>query len=431
MSTGNVISVDLIVVVFSAWVLLHLPGKSLYHPAVMYWLFHVAVVTSRLWLWHYGIWTVGEFLLQTDLDLVRAGIASDLGLLFFVLGAIIGSLGPIRLGPSEGMDDRFRRAVWTTAPFFAVVGIYAIMRWSPLAGRLAMTGVWSSAQSTMTWLFQVCVLLREQTRSVVSRRLFGLAVILLLFLQIANGTRANFVLSVLLLVVIALLRRGQRWPTLKQTCALAATAIFFFFAKPFAGTLVASGSLQQAVLAVSVYSGGSGIALDFEFLDMQAAYMKNILAYGKYLWGRPYLASLVFFVPLAWWASKPSIVAYRFLYSTPEIPISTYGITPNLVGDLYVNFGYLGVTLGMILLALLLTRIYRICASSQAGLARQVWLAVMVVSLVQVYRDGLSSLVLWPFLWFLPLTASALLGLILRDRRVRVSSDSASRGRVT
>jgi oligosaccharide repeat unit polymerase len=280
----------------------------------------------------------------------------------------------------------------------------------------------------MTWLLQVCVLLRELTGSEVSRRLLSLSIVLLLLLQVVNGTRANFVLSVLLLVVVTLLRRGQRWPTPKQSIALIATAGFFFVAKPFARTLMTSGSLWQAYNAALVYSGTQGIALDFQFLDMQAAYMKTILAYGDHLWGRPYLASLVFFIPRAWWATKPSLVEYRSLFSTAEIPISTYGITPNLVGDLYVNFGYVGVALGMLLLATLLTRLYRACASPQAGLARQMLLAVIAVSLVQVYRDGLSSLVLWPFLWFLPLTTNALLGLNLRSRRDRVPSDVTSRG---
>jgi hypothetical protein len=122
MSTDSVIIFDLIVVAFTAWVLLHLSGKSLYHPGFMYWLFHVAVVTSRLWLWHSGIWTQGQLLPLTDLDLAKAAVASDIGLLFFAIGMIVGSLGSIlqikcwcgrSVQESGADDDAVLRCDWS------------------------------------------------------------------------------------------------------------------------------------------------------------------------------------------------------------------------------------------------------------------------------------------------------------------------------
>src|SRR5205085_7239525 len=87
------------------------------------------------------------------------------------------------------------------------------------------------------------------------------------------------------------------------------------------------------------------------------------------------------------------------------------------LGESYVNFGYLGVVIIPLLLAYVLGRVYfHAYRSNYFTIARLSYLLI-ACNLIQVYRDGLVSLVVFTWVNMMPLMVIVLLHYILPSRR--------------
>lgn len=77
--------------------------------------------------------------------------------------------------------------------------------------------------------------------------------------------------------------------------------------------------------------------------------LEQIPIHHNYLYGSGYANSLLFFVPRALWPDKPVATSYTIsqLYLNVEDIYTNFGINP--VAELYANFGYLGIPIGMFL----------------------------------------------------------------------------------
>jgi hypothetical protein len=171
-----------------------------------------------------------------------------------------------------------------------------------------------------------------------------------------------------------------------------------------------------------------GQADDQQALDQTASAITLVDRAGKYYYGRPYLTLLVTPIPRQWWPEKPILSEHLKDFSTPSRPMFEMGMTPGYIGDLYLNFGYLGVLILSYFVAHWLGRAYfKAYRSNYFSVTRFVYL-IVACNLIQVYRDGLLSLVVFTLVNMMPLTIIAILHYVRpvsrpvrRNRRLRLA----------
>ena len=81
-------------------------------------------------------------------------------------------------------------------------------------------------------------------------------------------------------------------------------------------------------------------------------------------------------------------------------------MTSQLSGEAYVNFGWIGSAIIPFLYILGMQSIYRRVRDQEiTSVARWIYL-ILLISMVQVFRDGLVSLITFPCVMYLPMVAS-------------------------
>ena len=161
----------------------------------------------------------------------------------------------------------------------------------------------------------------------------------------------------------------------------------------------------------------SGQAADQEVLDQLASSLTLIDQAGRFYYGTTYLALVTSPIPRQWWPDKPGLADYQKDFSTPSRPMGEMGMIMTFIGEFYINFGYLGIVVMSYLTAYWLARGYfRAYRSDYSSVARFAYLLI-ACNLIQVYRDGLMSIVVYTTVNMMPLTIIVLLHLVSPVRR--------------
>jgi hypothetical protein len=85
------------------------------------------------------------------------------------------------------------------------------------------------------------------------------------------------------------------------------------------------------------------------------------------------------------------------------------GMVPTLSGESYVNFGWLGCFVIPFLYIQLLQAGYRRVKGDGIRSAERWLYLIFLVTMIQVFRDGMDAFLTYPFVAYLPLVAWALL----------------------
>ena len=92
------------------------------------------------------------------------------------------------------------------------------------------------------------------------------------------------------------------------------------------------------------------------------------------------------------------------------------GMITTFIGEFYINFGHLGIIVMSYLMAYWLARIYfRAYRAGYHSVLRFTYLLI-ACNLIQVYRDGLMSLLVFTLVNMMPLAVIVLLHLVKRRR---------------
>jgi hypothetical protein len=84
-------------------------------------------------------------------------------------------------------------------------------------------------------------------------------------------------------------------------------------------------------------------------------------------------------------------------------PIAITGMTPNLSGQGYMEFGWVGCAIIPFLYIYgMQTAFRRVSSLGITSVARWIYL-IFLATMLQVFRDGLSSVFVFPFMAYLPL----------------------------
>ena len=229
--------------------------------------------------------------------------------------------------------------------------------------------------------------------------------IYLLIMSIQGFDRFRVVIPVLLIVQD--LSRSTRLDgrRFERRVVLLALAALFYPLKDI-GNLVSAGANPADIVGNASQQLGevvTGSHPDQQFEDEYASALTLIDENGKYYYGTVYAPLVTLPIPRAWWPDKPSTADYLSDFSRPWRPMHEMGMIVTVLGEAYANFGYLGIVLVPGLLAYFLGLAYFAAyRRPYLSLARFAYLLV-AANLIQVWRDGLQSLVLFTLVNMMPL----------------------------
>jgi hypothetical protein len=402
------------------------------HPATIYLVFHLVVISARLVSLLFGastlfaVWAV-TFDPVTLEEIARAAMMADVALVMMTIAWLQAARAdwrhaatrpPIAAATVTLAPSRIWLVVAVAMPI-GIVGLVALARLPGIEGQQAELGVWGGSTwtaMTQTWagLSLVGLIYWYGFRWWLVAPLVGY-----LFVESYQGYhRFRLILPVIFLTLVYLDRRQRTWPSWRLATLVLVLGLIFFPLKTI-GQMAQGGASGSAITerAIDVVRAVvAGEHIDGLFLDQQAAALSLIDASGTVYYGSVYLPLLVVPVPRPWWPEKPGLAQHVFDISTPWRPMGPTGMVIGFLGEAYANFRLFGVVIIPYLLARALAAAhFRAYRSHYYSVARFAYLLI-ACTLIQVYRDGLISLVVFPVIYMMPLMAMVVLHVVAPAR---------------
>ncbi len=428
--------IDLTTVILAVVLLLRYGRLSHSHPATIYLFFHLYTFTSRLLGLFFGAETLfsefqGFFEVVTNGEIARAALLGDVALAMMTIAWIKASfddLKKVRRSPEllvEGQPNLSLRYIWMVVAIAFPVGLYGLLAFANLPGlpRVAEAlepGEWQ----TSSYLFILQVWAGLALVALIYWYGFRWWLLLpmsfyLLIMAYQGYHRFRVVIPALLLVQIFLDRRRLRWPPLYLSAVLVALMLIYFPLKSI-GHMAQEGESVGEIVMTSTATVNEALAAkapDQYFLDEFACGLSLMDDAGHYYYGSTYLALVTLPVPRQWWPDKPGLADYLQDISKPWRPMGDMGMIVTFLGESYVNFGYAGVVIIPLLLAYVLGRVYFYAYHSNYFTIARLSYLLIACNLIQVYRDGLVSIVVFTWVNMMPLMVIVLLHYISPSRR--------------
>ena len=416
---ATALTFDVVVLCVSSVALFMYGRLSALHPGSVYLFFHFYTVTLRL-----AALTLGAlpFLMPEPLsvdEIIRAALTFD--------AALVGATGVwLYLAGRESrrtsrisqrrcheallLSPRLVRIVAWPTILVGLIGLRFLRFSDPfsLAKNHASLGGWDSSSwvlQIVTWAQQGSLMLHY----VVGFQPLHVCLTVGLFALTMLST-ARYVLLVwgIFACYIVLSKKQLRWPPFRYAVGLLFIAVLWFPFKVVTASVWAGADARTVVSNVVDYftaAKSAGGTADTVFLDQAAVTMTLVDVHGELFYGKTFLPLLVSPVPRLWWPDKPHMNEYQHVISTPGRPMSTYGAITTLVGEGYANFWYVGGVLFPVLAAYLYGRAYFAAMGRPHNSVFRFLYLVMASMLIQVYRDGFVSTILFPFYAAMPMMA--------------------------
>lgn len=436
------ILLDFVVVASSIILLLRYARLSHSHPGTIYIFFHLYTFSFRLLGILFGASTLFSSLawlfepVRTE-EIVRAAVYGDIALAAMTVAWIRASVVDKRRVSkmphlaNEGPPNLSSRHIWTIVIVVFPLGLFGLYAFSFLPGfesdRVEL-GEWQ----TSSWLFITQVWTGLALLALIYWYGFrwwlaSLMSIYLLIMAYQGLHRFRVIIPAILLIQIYLDRRKMKWPPVYVMGLLAALALLFFPLKEI-GRMAQQGEALTQIVDNSKETITSALvaeAPDQTFLDLFACALTLTDENDKFYYGGTYLNLLTLPVPRQWWPDKPTLGDYLKDISRPWRPMAEMGMIVTFLGESYVNFGFLGIIIIPYLVAYGLARAhFRAYRSNYFSVARFIYLLV-ACNLIQVYRDGLVSIVVFTCVNMMPLALIVLLHFVLPVRKASRFSESA------
>jgi hypothetical protein len=407
--------VDIMLLAGCLWCVFQVSDRSIFNPSFWYLGLHAFTVTFRLIVLAGGGQSAAIIGVTSDMELVNAAIAGDISLLAIPVATILAghqaamgdesdASGVIRLNPRLGQ---------VISIFCIMIGTYALVKFGAIAGAARARGADISAVSLGS--FDVSSLPALLAMFAVQGALIQCALrgftrwrtvllLLLLVLSSLNLARVFFVLPALMAVLIYQARLGKHSLSFRWIVTLAALGLVWFVFKPIAhairgGDLENSGDMALSYFEDAV-DNGSG---DTQFLDEQATYMAAADEAGRRFYGATVLPLLTLPIPRFAWPDKPRLNEYAAELTSASRPMLQVGMTPMLAGEAYLNFGWAGCAAIPFIYIYAMQKAYRRVRDQDLTSAGRWVYLLFLVSMTQVFRDGLAALILFPLVNYMPI----------------------------
>ena len=248
----------------------------------------------------------------------------------------------------------------------------------------------------------------------------------LLVMAVQGGNRFHVVIPLIFMLMVWLSRKGRKWPRLWMVGTGLAVMLVFFPMKTI-GNMVHRGERFSDIAEVAgkeIAHATRGQAGDQYILDQFASTVSSVDHFGRYYYGTLYYPLFTIPIPRQWWPEKPALNLYQHEISTPWRPMARAGMVATLHGESYANLGVVGIIIISYLSAYGFGWFYFAALRKSYFSVYRFTYVLVACSLIQVFRDGLISLVIFTVLGMSPLVAISALS-YLSFRRSRTSRFSS------
>jgi oligosaccharide repeat unit polymerase len=438
LSISAVCRVDIFVLVICTILLYKYGRLTSAHPGFIYLVFHGMFFTGRLFAVLSGSETLFSdwpgALPVSDQEVAHAGLFADMALVGMTVGLLLSSqrdrkkkIGSFSVGETSATlsTSIVRRVSAMAFP----IGIVSLLVGGavPSAANMAVNfGQWDTSSWLMiTQFWPILVLLALIYLYGVRWMLTIPLGMLLLLMSIQGFNRFRVILPAIFLLITWQTRTGRKWPQKWMVVLLICLTMLTFSMKTI-GWMVQRGDPLSDVIPVvedSFSTAISGSSPDQMFLDMFAATMWLVDGYGHYFYGTTIYPLLFLPIPRQLWPEKPSISQYLYEIRDPLRPIYWAGMGGTMLGEAYANFGPFGVVIVPCIIGYCLGRFYFSAMRRPYYSVCRFMYVTVGCCLVQVFRDGLQSAVVFPLVDMMPLVAIALLSYFSFRRRVTRNFD--------
>jgi hypothetical protein len=225
----------------------------------------------------------------------------------------------------------------------------------------------------------------------------------ILFFAVVLGARKRLLYLFFALLAIYVLRRGVRRLPKVRLAALTAVLLVFFAlwgsvrSRPL--DELVSGSASPVYRTESEYHMGyfKSVAEPFTIATMSMEIFPRLEPFKH---GRTLLVTVLGFIPRAIWPDKPIGLGKELTRYTDGVFYSLdsgHSVTPTLLGDFYVNFGWFGIFIGGLLFGLALRVISEYAVRGmrnglQLSAIRCLLPAILLAGLIEVREDVATML---------------------------------------
>ena len=440
------ILLDLTVLTVCGILLLRFARLSHSHPGTIYLFFHAYAFTFRMLGIAFGAQTLFSSLawvfepVKIE-EIIRAAAYGDIALLAITIGSIRASVVDKRVmsrSPESAIEpppNLYARYIWLIVILVFPLGLFGLYTFSFIPGftgdRMELgewqTSSWLGITQVWTGLALLALIYWYGFKWWLST----LMSIYLVLMAFQGLHRFRVIIPVLLLTQIFLDRRKMRWPPAYVMVLIIGIAFLFFPLKNI-GRMAQEGEAVNQIISESKETINSALAAeapDQTFLDLFACALTLIDENDKLYYGRTYLDLITLPVPRQWWPDKPSLADYIQDISRPWRPMGEMGMIVTYLGESYVNFGFLGIIIVPYLVGYALARAhFRAYRSNYFSVTRFAYL-LLACNLIQVYRDGLVSIIVFTCVNMMPLVLIVLLHYILPTRQTnKLVSDRVPAG---
>jgi hypothetical protein len=429
---------DSVVVITCAILLWKHARVSALHPAPVYLLFHVLVVTERVYSVLAGSPTLftgsGRGVLPvSEAEIAWAVNLADLALITMTAAWIkVGADDRRKYGipagntlPDPNGAMLSEKVIWIVGGIAAPIGLVALYYFGntltvgTYGAYKVDLGEWNSSSwimITQSWagLVLLCLIYYYGFR-----KMFVVPMCAYLLLMAVQGyNRFRVLLPLIYLLLVWLSRRGRKWPPLWMGGAGLAVLLVFYPLKTI-GTMVQTGKPVSDIAEVTanmledVTGGHSG---DQVVLDEFASTVSLVDNSDRYYYGTLYYPLLTLPVPRQWWPNKPPLNLYQHELSSPSRPMALAGMVATLHGESYANLGVLGIIIISYVSAYYLGWFYFAALRKSYFSVYRFTYVMVACNLIQVFRDGLISLVMFTLVNMMPLVAITVLSYLLFRR---------------
>jgi hypothetical protein len=284
-----------------------------------------------------------------------------------------------------------------------IIGLIGIATYRSIADRDIDEADYSTFSNMMTGLgiISSIVLLYEKGFKKYYLIYFGL---LIVFYSLQGENRFRVILALLFVLMYYLKTINLKMPPFKYYILGFVFILFSFPLKEVGKAYQETGKINfSEVIQDSFDEFTEGESGDMSFIEQSAGMIGAIDIKDEIFYGKTYESIFFFFIPRSLWPEKPILNQWQHDISITGRDFGEMGQISLISGEAYANFRYIGV----FLISFLVGRWYSFLYNSYSNLPAKhkgfLLLLLFNMVLFQVWRDGMISLILFPFLNYLPI----------------------------
>lgn len=385
---------------------------NILNGSVIYLFIHVFFVTFRgIQIYFLGANIVSnkwyEKYITID-EIGKAILISDLSLLAFFAGFYLfiqnfkvqgNLLNSKFVNYSEANNDIIKKYL----AFIFIIGIFGVLTYQSIADRDLENGEYSTTSNFIASIGIVSSIMLIYYYGF-KKYLVIYFFILVGFYSLQGESRFRVILALIFILMLYLKNNNLKLPPLKYFVLGFVFLLISFPLKEVGAKYQQTGKIDLVKVVKDSYDdfteGESG---DMSFIEQSAGMIGAMDEKGKVFYGETYEPIFFFFIPRSLWAEKPALNKWQFDISISGRDFGEMGQISLISGESYANFRYFGV----FLIPFFIGRWYSYLYNKFSNLPSQhkgfLLLLLFNMVLFQVWRDGMISLILFPFLNYLPI----------------------------